>query len=106
MTAARHPPSFSFHIESGDVRDAATVPASILVQILQSAQQAFLLIGVHVEGRSIRARARVSAQTGERFQLVCQLPKPGCYAMPVTVGACDDLTQAESAETALRIFQA
>lgn len=105
MTAARHQPSFSFHIESGDALDGASVPAAILVQILQSAQQAFILIGVHVEGRSIRARARVSAQTSERFQLVCQLPKPGCYAMPVTIGSAEDLTQPESAERALQVFQ-
>ncbi|WP_374259235.1 hypothetical protein [Aquabacterium sp.] len=106
MDQQRPTPSFSFHIESGEVLGGETVPASVLVQILQSAQQAFLLIGVHVEGRSIKARARVSAETSERFQLVCQLPKAGCYAMPVTVGASNDLTQAESAESALGIFHA
>lgn len=105
MDPQRHPPSFSFHIESGEALGRETVPASVLVQILQSAQQAFLLIGVHVEGRSIKARARVSAETSERFQLVCQLPKAGCYAMPVMVGASNDLTQAESAESALEIFR-
>jgi hypothetical protein len=105
MTETHDPPSFSFHIESADVLDGPSVPAAILVQILQSAQQAFVLIGVHVEGRSIRTRARVSAQTSERFQLLCQLPKPGCYAMPVTIGGSDDLAQPESAERALQIFQ-
>lgn len=105
MDEVRPPPSFSFHIESGEVLDGRTVPASILVQILQSAQQAFLLIGVHVEGRSIKARARVSAETSERFQLVCQIPEPGCYAMPVTIGASNDLTQVETAESALAIFK-
>jgi hypothetical protein len=106
MDQQRPHPSFSFHIESGEALGGETVPASVLVQILQSAQQAFLLIGVHVEGRSIKARARVSAETSERFQLVCQLPKAGCYAMPVMVGASNDLTQTESAESALEIFHA
>lgn len=105
MTTVRQQPSFSFHIESADVLDSASVPAAILVQILQSAQQAFVLIGVHVEGRSIKARARVSIQTTERFQLNCQLPKLGCYAMPVTIGGSKDLTHPESAERALQIFQ-
>jgi hypothetical protein len=105
MDEVHRPPSFSFHIESGEVPDGTTVPASILVQILQSAQQAFLLIGVHVEGRSIKARARVSAETSERFQLVCRIPEPGCYAMPVTIGASNDLTQVETAEYALSIFK-
>ena len=98
-------PSFSFHIESGEPQSGDAIPASVLVQILQSAQQAFELIGVHVEGRSIRSRARVSAQTSLRFQLVCQLPKPGCYAVPVTVGGTHELNQPELAEKALDIFQ-
>ncbi len=105
MNQQRQSSSFSFHIESGEELGGQTVPASVLVQILQSAQQAFLLIGVHLEGRSIKSRARVSAQTSERFQLVCQLPKPGCYAIPVIIGASNDLAQAESAESALEIFR-
>ena len=105
MNTPSPPPSFSFHIESGEPQAGNAVPAAVLVQILHSAQQAFSLIGVHVEGRSIKARARVSTQTSTRFQLVCQLPKPGCYAVPVTVGGSDDLTQREAAEEALRIFR-
>lgn len=104
MSVPTQHPSFSFHIESGELLAEESVPASVLVQILQSAQQVFSLIGVHVEGRSIKTRARVSAQTSERFQLVCQLPKKGCYAVPVTVGGTDDLTQLEFAERALDIF--
>ena len=63
------------------------------------------MIGVHVEGRSIKSRARMSAETSERFQLVCRIPKPGCYAMPVTIGASSDLAQTETAESALLIFK-
>ncbi|MBK6928338.1 MAG: hypothetical protein IPH15_12620 [Comamonadaceae bacterium] len=104
MTASPRHPSFSFHIESGDSQ-GNVVAASVLVQILQNAQQAFELIGVHVEGRSINQRARVSAATSQRFQLICQLPEPGCYALPVTVGGSTELFEPEHAEKAFRIFR-
>lgn len=97
-------PSFSFHIESGETLDNV-VSAAVLVQILQNAQQAFELIGVHVEGRSINQRARVSAATTQRFQLICQLPEPGCFAMPVTVGSNSELFVPELAEKAFGIFR-
>ncbi len=103
MNALNKHPSFSFHIESGEPQ-GNVVPASVLVQILQNAQQAFELIGVHVEGRSVNQRARVSAATSQRFQLICQLPKPGCYALPVTVGGATELFDPEQATKAFSIF--
>ena len=104
MTAHPHKPSFVFHIEGGTHDDHA-VPATVLVQILENAQRAFELIGVHVEGRGIKERARVSAATSKRFQLICQLPKPGSYAMPVTVGGAGELFSVDSANKAFGIFR-
>ena len=103
MSQPQNHPSFSFHIESGEAQ-GNVVPAPVLVQILQNAQQAFELIGVHVEGRSINQRARVSAATSQRFQLICQLPEPGCYALPVTVGNATELFDPENAAKAFDIF--
>ena len=103
MSQPKSHPSFSFHIESGEAL-GNVVPAAVLVQILQNAQQAFELIGVHVEGRSINQRARVPAATSQRFQLICQLPEPGCYALPVTVGSATELLERESGEKAFQIF--
>ena len=103
MNSPTHPPSFSFHIESGESL-GNVVPAAVLVQILQNAQQAFELIGVHVEGRSINQRVRVSAATSQRFHLICQLPEPGCYALPVTVGSTTELFDVEQAGKAFGIF--
>ncbi len=97
-------PSFSFHIDSG-TPDEHTVPVAVLVQILENAQRAFELIGVHIEGRSIKERARVPAATSNRFQLVCQLPTTGCYAMPVTVGGGGELFVADLANKAFGIFR-
>ena len=102
MTTPSHP-SFSFHIESGESQ-GNVVPAGVLVQILQNAQQAFELIGVHVEGRSINQRARVSPATSQRFQLVCRLPEAGSYALPVIVGEANDLFDPEQAQKAYVIF--
>jgi hypothetical protein len=104
MPSIRIPLSaFSFHIESGEPQ-GNVVPASVLVQILQNAQHAIELIGVHVEGRSINQRARVPAATRQRFQLICQLPEPGCYALPVTVGGSTELFDPELADKAFSIF--
>jgi hypothetical protein len=104
MNKSHTHPSFSFHIESGEPQ-GNVVPATVLVQILQNAQQAFELIGVHVEGRSINQRARVPASTSQRFQLICQLPESGCYALPVTVGGPTELFNPELAEKAFGIFR-
>ncbi|MDP2783108.1 MAG: hypothetical protein Q8O38_00750 [Sulfurimicrobium sp.] len=98
------PPSFSFHFED-DEQGEHTVPAVVLVQILDNAQHAFELIGVHVEGREIRSRARIAAATSKRFQLVCQLPQPGSYAMPVTIGGIGELFSADLANRAFGIFR-
>ncbi len=97
-------PSFAFHIEGGTT-DNHVVPASVLVQILENAQRAFDLIGLHVEGRGIKERARVSAATSKRFQLICQLPIPGCYAMPVTIGETTELFSMDLTNKAFGIFR-
>ncbi|MBI3525562.1 MAG: hypothetical protein HY066_13755 [Betaproteobacteria bacterium] len=104
MPNNEHPPSFSFHIK-GDEQDGHTVPAVVLVQILENVQHAFELVGMQVEGREIRARARIAAATSKRFQLVCQLPGPGSYAMPVTVGGAGELFSADLANQAFGIFR-
>lgn len=96
--------SLSFHINPSDPQ-AHAVPATVVVQILENAQRAFELIGVQVEGREIRERARVSAATAKRFQLICHVPETGSYAMPVTVGGEADLLASELAERAVTIFK-
>jgi len=103
MTTTADQTAFSFHIEGGDPNVQA-IPANVLVQILENAQRAFELIGVHVEGRGIKERARVSAATSQRFQLVCQVPVSGSYALPVTVGGSGELFSADLAKKAFDIF--
>jgi hypothetical protein len=99
-----HASSISFHIHSGDPH-AHSVPASVLVQILENTQKAFELIGVQVEGREIRERARVPTATAKRFQLTCCTPEFGSYAIPLIVGDTSDLLHRETIETAIKIFK-
>lgn len=94
--------AFSLHIETG-TENGDAVPAAVLAQILTSAQRSFELIGVHVEGRTIQQRARISAATRSRFQLVCRLPEPGCYAVPIELGGNDLL--AEHITAAMDVFK-
>jgi hypothetical protein len=102
MTHTDGKTAFSLHIESG-TENGDAVPAAVLAQILTSAQRSFELIGVHVEGRTIQQRARISATTRSRFQLVCRLPEPGCYAVPIELGGNDLL--AEHITAAMDVFK-
>lgn len=97
-------PAFSFHIEPSEA-GAHVVPATVLIQILENAQRVFELIGVHVEGRGIKERARVPAQISQRYQLICKIPQQGSYALPVDVGGTGDLFSPEQANKALGIFR-
>jgi len=99
--------TFSFHIHNSDPSDrqANAVSANVLVQILENAQRAFDLIGVQVEGREIRERARVTAATAKRFRLMCHVPQAGSYAIPVSVGDMADLLCCELAQRAITIFK-
>src|SRR5438105_6710703 len=94
----------SFHIEP-DGPEAHAVPADILVQILEHAQRAFQLIGLHVEGRGIKQRARIARSTSSRFQLICKLPQAGSYAVPLEVGARTELYDEQMARSATAIFE-
>lgn len=102
MTTPDGKSAFSLHIEGG-VENKDAVPAAVLAQILTNAQRSFELIGTHVEGRTVRERARISAATRGRFQLVCRLPEPGCYAVPVELGGKDLL--AEHITAAMDVFK-
>jgi hypothetical protein len=97
--------ALTFHLE-GPLTDAHTLPAAVLVQVLENAQRAFELIGLQVEGKTVKARARLAKSSAEKFQLICHLPVHGCYAMPVIVGgASNDLFAPEQAAKATQIFK-
>lgn len=97
-------PDFSFHIEPQG-SDQHAVAADVLVQVLQHAQRAFELIGLHIEGRGVKKRARVARSTSSRFQLVCKIPKEGSYAVPIEVGAQSELLDEPMVASAMDIFE-
>jgi hypothetical protein len=76
---------FELHLE-GVRAEGHSVPVDVLVQVLTNTQRAFELIGFGVEGGEIKERARLPAETIRKFQLVCEVPVNGCYAVPMTVG--------------------
>lgn len=80
------------------------MPVSVLVPILGNAQRAFELLGVQIEGREIRERARLSSTTAKRFQLICHIPQSGSYVMPISVGDDVDLLAQEDAGKAALLF--
>lgn len=102
MTTFDGKAKFSLHIEGG-LEEGDAVPAIVLSQILTNAQRSFDLIGVHIEGRTVRERARIPSTTKSRFQLVCKLPIPGCYAIPIELGGKDLL--ADHIENAMNVFK-
>ena len=104
MPNRKHRPAFSFHIEGRD-REAHSAPAAVLVRLLQHAQLAFDLIGVHVEGREIKRRARIPAETSQRFQLICEVPQTGSFAMPVKVGRDDNPFDLDLVHRAYGVFR-
>lgn len=96
---------FSFHIE-GPLAANHTAPADVIVQVLENAQRAFELIGMSQEGKVIKSRARRVRTISEKYQLVCQLPEHGCYAMPIVVGGeSSDLFAPEEAAQATDTFK-
>jgi hypothetical protein len=75
----------TLHID-GPAAEGHAVPAAVLIQILENFQRAIELIGMHVEGKGIRDRARVPAAISRKFRLVCRLPQEGSYALPISIG--------------------
>lgn len=97
--------TFAFHVE-GPLAAHHTVPAPVLVQILENAQRAFDLIGLHVEGKTVKSRARLPKSSVEKFQLICKIPVHGCYAVPMLVGSdASDLFSTADSEAATLIFK-
>ncbi|MBU3656280.1 MAG: hypothetical protein FGM23_08005 [Alphaproteobacteria bacterium] len=76
---------FELHLEGGRA-DGHSVPVGVLVQVLTNTQRAFELIGFGIEGREIKERARLPAETMRKFELACEIPVDGSYAVPMTAG--------------------
>jgi len=78
-------PKFSFHLEGAQTSSCA-IPASVLVQVVENAQNAVELIGYFVEGMEVKRRLRIPARMSRKYQLVCHVPVGGSYVLPLTLG--------------------
>ena len=104
-TSITSPPAFTLYIDDG-APEAHRVASSVLVSILENSQRAFELIGLYLEGRPVKERATVPAAIRRRFQLVCNLPHPGSFAVPIAVeDLSGGLSFLEPREKALEIFK-
>jgi hypothetical protein len=63
-----------------------TVPAEILIHVLQCLQQSVFLIAMDNEGACFSQRARPSAEVRRTYALMCSLPASGSYALPLKLG--------------------
>lgn len=61
---------------------SSTLPASILIQTLDTAQRVIWLIALGSEGRDIKSRARIPSEIEQRYQLKCEIPRSGSYFLP------------------------
>lgn len=97
-------PNFSFHIAAGPA-DIHGVPAHLLIQVIENAQNAIELIGCDIESKEFKQRVRIPARIRRKYQLFCQIPVTGSYVIPMTIGDPDsDLFVPEDIEMAWKTF--
>lgn len=65
------------------------LPAQNLIQALDGLQRAIHLVAMMKEGREIRARARVTRDIEDRFQLRCGLSREGSFYQPTFIAERD-----------------
>jgi len=70
----------------GRFADGQMLPVAILSQALSAMQRAVHLLAMQHENVSVRQRERVSKSVEAKYPLLCSLPKPGSYIVPVEIG--------------------
>lgn len=78
------PPSSDvvLHVEGEETSDNS-IPADVLVQLVQSLQETAFLVGASREGRVVRERLRLDADFRSRYELRFPVPTAGSYVLPV-----------------------
>jgi hypothetical protein len=70
----------------GRFADEHMLPVAALSQALVSMQRAVHLLAMQHEKISVRQRERVTKEVEAKYPLLCALPQPGSYAIPVQIG--------------------
>ena len=70
----------------GRFADGQMLPVATLTQVLGAMQRAVHLLAMQHENISVRQRERINKTVDAKYPLLCSLPKPGSYIVPVEIG--------------------
>jgi len=70
----------------GRFADGQMLPVATLTQVLGAMQRAVYLLAMQHENISVRQRERLNKNVEMKYPLLCSLPKPGSYIVPVEIG--------------------
>ncbi len=70
----------------GRFADGQMLPVATLSQVLSAMQRAVHLLAMQHENVSVRQRERLNKNVEAKYPLLCALPKPGSYVVPVEIG--------------------
>jgi hypothetical protein len=70
----------------GRFADGQMLPVATLSQVLSAMQRAVHLLAMQYEDVSVRQRERVNKIVEAKYPLLCSLPKPGSFIVPVEIG--------------------
>lgn len=71
---------------AGRFADGQMLPVATLTQVLGAMQRAVHLLALQHEKVSVRQRERINKTVEAKYPLLCTLPKPGSYIVPVEIG--------------------
>ena len=87
--------------------DNHTVPADVLIHILQQLQHSVFLIAMDSEGITISERVRPNADFRKKYMLRCSIPVSGSYALPLVLGdSTGDIFAPERINTVAKTLEA
>jgi hypothetical protein len=70
----------------GRFADGQMLPVATLSQVLSAMQRAVHLLAMQHENVSVRQRERLNKNVEAKYPLLCTIPKPGSYIVPVEIG--------------------
>ncbi len=85
MASPRDVRSFSIHFDR-EGQDDHVLPAHVLIESLDKIQRIVLLLAKMHRGEQLGQRIAFSQELRDEFALLCYLPEPGSYALPIEVG--------------------
>ncbi len=69
----------------GQAPDSHAIPADVLIRTLYGLQRLVYLVASDSENKKLGQRFRVADSIERQYKLVCKLPQPGSFAVPLTL---------------------